>query len=416
MTSFEQELLGRRGFSLIPPDGLAYARKQGRSAILEWDEEGGGWYWHASDYPPSWEKKVKITNLSTPGKKGLAKPKSSTKGGEVVPLKSDLPPISRIALKGSPPSSARTRSSARPTASKPKSTAPRPSIGAPPSSRTRCSKRKTSPHPTPTTERRGVSVEAPIPSLKPVPMKGTHTEGVSEDTPISAETPIPQKGAIPPATQTEVASPSTPLVISTSNPFATLSQAVKDGSSLVVTPSSILSSANRGLDADLSSEGSEDVFEDPDDEPIIKKRIFESDEGESADSKTEFMETFKEPKVAADTWMPIATSLATSTTPVSAILAALASAILVSTTTTTPISATLIVPASAIPVSATVIAPVFAILTAPILMSPGPLPTVSSQFEVGSSSATISNPVSEAAAFFAQFDQPEVNDLDPADF
>ena len=53
MISFEQELVGSRGFSLIPPDGLsmvisanprlllpskfvlAYARKQNRSAIFE---------------------------------------------------------------------------------------------------------------------------------------------------------------------------------------------------------------------------------------------------------------------------------------------------------------------------------------------------------------------------------------------
>ena len=90
MTSFEQELLGSCGFSLIPPDRLgmvisansrlllpsksvlAYVRKQGWSAILEWDEEGGGWYWHAGDYPSGWEKKVKITNLSALGKKGPA--------------------------------------------------------------------------------------------------------------------------------------------------------------------------------------------------------------------------------------------------------------------------------------------------------------------------------------------------------
>ena len=70
MTSFEQELVGSRDFSLIPPNGLsmvisanprlllpsksvlAYARKQNRSAIFEWDEEKRGWYWHASDYPP----------------------------------------------------------------------------------------------------------------------------------------------------------------------------------------------------------------------------------------------------------------------------------------------------------------------------------------------------------------------------
>ena len=46
----------------------------------------------------------------------------------------------------------------------------------------------------------------------------------------------------------------------------------------------------------------------------------------------------------------------------------------------------------------------------------GPLPTAPSQFKVGSSSATVSDPVSEATAFFARFDQPEVNDLDLADF
>ena len=64
---------------------------------------------------------------------------------------------------------------------------------------------------------------------------------------------------------------------------------MKDDFSLVVTPSSIPSSATRGLDANLSSEGSKDVLEDPDDEPTIKKRIFEFDEKESVDSETEFM-------------------------------------------------------------------------------------------------------------------------------
>ena len=61
MTSFEQELMGNRGFSLIPPDELsaiisanprqllpskfvlAYARKQNQSAIFEWIEEDRGW-------------------------------------------------------------------------------------------------------------------------------------------------------------------------------------------------------------------------------------------------------------------------------------------------------------------------------------------------------------------------------------
>ena len=64
---------------------------------------------------------------------------------------------------------------------------------------------------------------------------------------------------------------------------------MKDGSSLAVTPSSIPSSATHGPDVDLSSEGSEDVLEDPDDEPIMKKRISDSDDEESAPSKIEFM-------------------------------------------------------------------------------------------------------------------------------
>ena len=46
----------------------------------------------------------------------------------------------------------------------------------------------------------------------------------------------------------------------------------------------------------------------------------------------------------------------------------------------------------------------------------GPLLTAPSQFEAGSSSATISDPVSEAVAFFTHFDQLEVNDLGPAKF
>ena len=48
---------------------------------------------------------------------------------------------------------------------------------------------------------------------------------------------------------------------------------MKDGYSLMVTSSSIPSSATRGPNVDLSSKGSEDALEDPDDEPTIK-RIF----------------------------------------------------------------------------------------------------------------------------------------------
>ena len=48
---------------------------------------------------------------------------------------------------------------------------------------------------------------------------------------------------------------------------------MKDGFSLVVTPSSIPSYSMRGLDANLSSEESKDILEDPENEPFLKKRI-----------------------------------------------------------------------------------------------------------------------------------------------
>ena len=94
---------------------LTYARQQSQSAIFEWDKEKTGWYWHAGDYPPGWEKKVKVTNISVPSKKGPAKLKF---------------------------------------ASKSKPATPRPSTDAPPSNRTRGSKRKTTPHPAFATKRR----------------------------------------------------------------------------------------------------------------------------------------------------------------------------------------------------------------------------------------------------------------------
>ena len=67
MTSFEKELIGSRGFSLVPPDGLsaiilvnpqlllpsksvlAYAKELNWCAIFEWDKEKRAWHWHASD-------------------------------------------------------------------------------------------------------------------------------------------------------------------------------------------------------------------------------------------------------------------------------------------------------------------------------------------------------------------------------
>ena len=114
MTLFEQELVGSRGFSLILPDGLSmvisanprlllpsksvlvYIRKQNLSAIFEWDEEKKGWYWHAGEYPPGWEKKVKVTNILALSKKSPARLKSTSKSKLVIPqLPTNAPPASR---------------------------------------------------------------------------------------------------------------------------------------------------------------------------------------------------------------------------------------------------------------------------------------------------------------------------------
>ena len=111
-----------------------------------------------------------------------------------------------------------------------------------------------------------------------------------------------------------------------------------------------------------------------------------------------------------------------------------------------PVSAVLTTPVSsvpAVPVSATLVAPIpgnfgtlsfssyfipfsFASLFFPChffhfaLRSPpffifvvGPLSTIPSQFEAGSSSAVVPD---DAASFFVHFDQPEVNNLGPVDF
>lgn len=93
-----------------------------------------------------------------------------------------------------------------------------------------------------------------------------------EFTPTPIEIPTPQKGITPVGLSlTKSTSLATPPVISTSDPFIALSQAVKDGSCLVVTPSSIPSSATRGPNAGLSSdEGSEEVFENSKNELVVK--------------------------------------------------------------------------------------------------------------------------------------------------
>ena len=85
----------------------------------------------------------------------------------------------------------------------------------------------------------GDPTEAPIPPPKPIPTKGsTQAERVGKSVPILAEIPTPQKEVTPTyASRTGSASLATPSIISASDPFVALSQAVKDGFSLVVTHS-----------------------------------------------------------------------------------------------------------------------------------------------------------------------------------
>ena len=118
---------------------------------------------HVGDYPTGWEKKVKVINISVPGKKGFARSKSAKKGtdsfeacSDIVPFESDLPPVGNIVLESSPSSSAHTHSSRCPTTGKSKPTALRLFADAPSSSRTQGNKRKTSPPPTSTTTKRRV--------------------------------------------------------------------------------------------------------------------------------------------------------------------------------------------------------------------------------------------------------------------
>ena len=136
------------------------------------------------------------------------------------------------------------------------------------------------------------SAKASIPSPRPGPIEeNTQTKMVVEFTPIPAEAPAPQKGVTPAdASQTESSSPITPHVICTSDPFTAFSQAIKDDSSLVVTPSSIPSSATCGPCVDLSSdEGSKEVLENSKDEPVMKKRVSDSNQDDGGQHETETM-------------------------------------------------------------------------------------------------------------------------------
>ena len=132
--------------------------------------------------------------------------------------------------------------------------------------------------------------KTPTPSAESVPREGTHVEGVGEITPLPAERFVPFEGVIPSAVvQTKITPPILPLVILSSDHFADISQAAKGSASLVITPSSIPGSATRGPDLDLSSEGSADIFEDPDDVPVLKMTISDSDEEGSASSELDLI-------------------------------------------------------------------------------------------------------------------------------
>ena len=85
--------------------------------------------------------------------------------------------------------------------------------------------------------------KALIPPSEPIPAEeSTYARKVfsGESAPILVEFPTPQKEITPTSiSQTESTSSATPLVIFASDALIALSQAVKDCSSLVVTPSSI---------------------------------------------------------------------------------------------------------------------------------------------------------------------------------
>ena len=136
-----------------------------------------------------------------------------------------------------------------------------------------------------------------------------------------------------------------------------------------------------------------------------------------------FAETFKGSGVAVDVGMPKAAPPVTPITPVSAV-------------PTATVSAVPSVPVSVLPVAFILTGPSEFLF--PYLLLHFFLVSLSSldhgfsfhtlcfldrlasccpsQFEVGSSFATIPDLVSEATAFFARFDQPEVSELDLVDF
>lgn len=81
-----------------------------------------------------------------------------------------------------------------------------------------------------------------------------------------------------------------PFLPHVSDPLIALSWAVKDGSFLVVTPSSIPNFATHEPNVDLSSdEGSKEILKDSKDEPVMKKRVSNSDEDDGGRHETEAM-------------------------------------------------------------------------------------------------------------------------------
>ena len=121
--------------------------------------------------------------------------------------------------------------------------------------------------------------------------------------------------------------------------------------------------------------------------------------------------------------MPTAISLTTLTVPVSAIPTTLVSTILSAPTSAIPTAPILIGPGKfssfhSLPHSFIInsLCLLHGLLYHASRLLPGPIPTAPPQFEVGSSSATVPDPVGEAAAIFTRFDQLEVNDLNPMNF
>ena len=121
--------------------------------------------------------------------------------------------------------------------------------------------------------------------------------------------------------------------------------------------------------------------------------------------------TFEEPKVAADTTIPIVTPLATPATSISAMPLAPVSTMPSAQVPVVPIAPILTSPST---YSSFPPLPYFFIINALFLLYgfshniscslSGPTFTTPSQFEVGSNSATVPDLVSEAATFFTNFD------------